>query len=381
MQLKLEGNISLPKNLNEMLASIPPVDKDKHNETSAPALPYISAFVNKVDPVLLCTFFGLYKSRELAPDDFVPKDFTEKRDFNVKIDEVSELLSHLLFCLWVKKNGYPDCCKDQAEYRKKLYAFIGRLLDEHYYRSTIIPFYINEASKEEAGTSSFLHRLTSSANVKLELVDHSPEHLAREFANAQREFMDEVVKPIVNHRPQPINSKLEELLLKNEDQNLEFKASLRYNFEAGKKGIETVDTRLEKSSLQEICAFLNTQGGKLIIGVENKTRKVLGISNDFKTFSEPKNRNKDGFENHLRNIIIEHIQPYIPGLIRISFEPIGNEEICIVDVEKSSVPTFFKDKIGGREVLDLWVRDGNRKGLLDGGEMAEYIKRNWGKPS
>ena len=377
--MKLKGNIQIPENLKQIIRAIPPIEADEQGLPEK-SLANISEFKRKIDPVLICTFFGLYKSRELPPMVEEIKIFSEKKDFSVEIGEFDDLLNHLLFCIWVKKYGFPDTCEDNVKYREDLYAFIKKLLDEDYYRNVLIPFYINKADERESGTSSFLHRLTSSDIVKLELADYSPEFLSREFSNAQHEFMEEIIKPIMNHQPQQPESNLKDLLLKEEGHCLEFKGSLRYNFEAAKNGIETGDPKLEKSALQEICAFLNTEGGKLIIGIENETRKVLGIKNDLKTFSEPKNRNKDGFENHLRNIIIENIQPYTPGLITISFEPVDEEIVCIVQVQKSSVPTFFKDKIGGREIRDLWIHDGNRKSLLEGVAMAEYIKRHWGQP-
>ncbi len=377
--MKLKGNIQIPENLKQIIRGIPPIEADEQG-IQEKSLANISEFKRKIDPVLICTFFGLYKSRELPPMVDEIKIFSEKKDFSVEIGEFDDLINHLLFCLWVKKNGFPDSCEENVKYREDLYAFIKKLLDEDYYRNVLIPFYINKSDERESGTSSFLHRLTSSDLVKLELADYSPEFLSLEFSNAQHEFMEEILKPILNNQPQQANSNLKNFLLKDEGQCLEFKASLRYNYEAAKKGIEIGDPKLEKAAIQEICAFLNSEGGRLIIGVENESKKVLGIKNDFKTFTEPKNRNRDGFENHLKNIIIENIQPYIPGLITISFEPIDDEIVCIVQIQKSSVPTFFKDKIGGREIRDLWTRDGNRKRLLEGFEMAEYLKRNWGQP-
>ena len=38
---------------------------------------------------------------------------------------------------------------------------------------------------------------------------------------------------------------------------------------------------------------------------------------------------------------------------------------------------FLKEKVGNREIQELWIRDGNGKRRLEGVDMAEYIKRNW----
>ncbi|MGA3110464.1 MAG: ATP-binding protein [Candidatus Bathyarchaeia archaeon] len=372
--MKLKGNIQVPENLKQIIRAIPPIEADEQG-LSEKSLANISFFKRKIDPVLICTYFGLYKSRELPPLVEEIKIFSEKKDFSVEIGEFDDLLNHLLFCLWVKKNGFPDSCEDNVKYREDLYAFIKKLLDEDYYRNVLIPFYINKADERESGTSSFLHRLTSSDIVKLELADYSPEFLSREFSNAQHEFMEEVVKPILNHQPQQPNSKLKDFLLKDEGQCLEFKATLRYNIKAADDGHEMADPVLEKEVLSTICAFLNSEGGTLIIGVKDDDKKVFGLKNDFRFL--PKKKDKDGFENYLRESLVHNVQPYIPRLVKIDFESVGNEEVCIVQVEKSSAPMFLKEKVGNRDIQELWIRDGNGKRRLDGVDMAEYIKRNW----
>jgi hypothetical protein len=376
--MKLKGNIQVPENLKQIIRAIPPVEADEQGLPEK-SLANISDFKRKIDPVLICTYFGLYKSRELPPMVEEIRIFSEKKDFSVEIGEFDDLLNHLLFCLWVKKNGFPDSCQDNVKYREDLYSFIKKLLDEDYYRNVLIPFYINKADERESGTSSFLHRLTSSDIIKLELADYSPEFLSREFSNAQHEFMDEVIKPILNHQSQQLNSKLKDFLLKEEGECLEFKGSLRYNIniKAVKNGVESADPRLEKTALATICAFLNSEGGTLIIGIENNTKKVLGLKNDYNTFSDEKKRNRDGFENHLRNMIVDNITPYVPRLVKIDFESVGDEEVCLVQVQKSSEAMFLKDKVGNRDIQELWVRDGNGKRQLEGVDMAEYLKRNW----
>lgn len=376
--MKLKGNIQVPENLKQIIRAIPPVEADEQGLPEK-SLANISDFKRKIDPVLICTYFGLYKSRELPPMVEEIRIFSEKKDFSVEIGEFDDLLNHLIFCLWVKKNGFPDSCQDNVKYREDLYSFIKKLLDEDYYRNVLIPFYINKADERESGTSSFLHRLTSSDIIKLELADYSPEFLSREFSNAQHEFMDEVIKPILNHQSQQLNSKLKDFLLKEEGECLEFKGSLRYNIniKAVKNGVESADPRLEKTALATICAFLNSEGGTLIIGIENNTKKVLGLKNDYNTFSDEKKRNRDGFENHLRNMIVDNITPYVPRLVKIDFESVGDEEVCLVQVQKSSEAMFLKDKVGNRDIQELWVRDGNGKRQLEGVDMAEYLKRNW----
>ena len=67
----------------------------------------------------------------------------------------------------------------------------------------------------------------------------------------------------------------EELLKLQESKKLEFKSSLRWNLKEDRKD----DKHVTHSALKTIAAFLNTEGGDLLIGVDDD-RKVLGIEHD-----------------------------------------------------------------------------------------------------
>ena len=75
-----------------------------------------------------------------------------------------------------------------------------------------------------------------------------------------------------NHR------QAEELLKQHESKTLEFKSTLRWNLKENRE-----DRAVTYAAIKTIAAFLNTEGGDLLIGVADD-RSVLGIE-------------KDGFEN------------------------------------------------------------------------------------
>lgn len=167
---------------------------------------------------------------------------------------------------------------------------------------------------------------------------------------------------------------LPSILDQDESQRLEFKSSLRYDVKASEYGQNKVNPELEREVLKEVCAFLNTDGGLLVIGVTDD-KKVLGLKNDYQSFSRKQNR--DEFESFLRNKLTQNIQPDIPGLVKITFEPYGDQEVCIVEVLKSGESMFLRDVVVGREIQELWIREGNRKRALVGAAMAAYIRRHW----
>lgn len=164
------------------------------------------------------------------------------------------------------------------------------------------------------------------------------------------------------------------LLKKDEDQCLEFKSTLRYDIKASEHGQEKVSATVEKEFLKTICAFMNSDGGVLMIGVSDD-RKIVGLSYDYRFL--PNKQDRDGFEVYLRRKIPETIEPDLPKLIRVYFERLEDKDVCVVEVQKSDRPMFLKEKINGKEIREFYIRDGNQSRPLAGVSMADYIKRNW----
>ena len=73
---------------------------------------------------------------------------------------------------------------------------------------------------------------------------------------------------------EPREQWLEALILETESETLEFKAVLKGD------GGPRARTTMTRRSIRTINAFLNTTGGRLIIGVHDGTREVLGLEND-----------------------------------------------------------------------------------------------------
>jgi len=88
------------------------------------------------------------------------------------------------------------------------------------------------------------------------------------------------------------------LLRVGESQTVEFKSTARWNVYASKP-----DKKMEHVITKTICGFLNAQGGKLLIGVDDDGN-VVGLDADLQTFRKG---NKDGYELFLRQLLDENL--------------------------------------------------------------------------
>ena len=101
----------------------------------------------------------------------------------------------------------------------------------------------------------------------------------------------------------------EEIIRNGENDQVEFKSTLRWNLFANKK-----DPRLEHASLKTIAAFMNTHGGILLIGVADD-----GEILDLKSDQFP---NHDKLLLHLTKLIKDKIGPTFTSYLHFSIEQI-----------------------------------------------------------
>ncbi len=155
-----------------------------------------------------------------------------------------------------------------------------------------------------------------------------------------------------------------QLVREPEGQHLEFKASLRFNSRS-----MCLDPDLEFNCLKTICAFLNSEGGDLFIGVNDRNR-VVGLRHDYLVV--PKG-NRDGFENYLLNQVANKVGSWALQYIRVTFPRVHGREICRVHVSPAPEPAFLNHH--GRQYF--YVRAGNGSRPFNIRDSARYIAERW----
>ena len=150
----------------------------------------------------------------------------------------------------------------------------------------------------------------------------------------------------------------ENLIRRGESDTLEFKSTLRTNLKTGEK-----DKRMEKAVLKTLTAFLNTEGGTLLIGVTDDG-EILGI--DEESFD-----NRDKMNLHMTNLISSQIGDEFLPYIRFKLIEFEDKAVMKVVCKRCDIPVFLKD--GKTE--QYYVRSGPSSVELTGSDMVKYVGR------
>jgi CBS domain-containing protein len=151
----------------------------------------------------------------------------------------------------------------------------------------------------------------------------------------------------------------------DEGMHLEFKSSLLVD-----RGTGNANPALELVVLKTICAFLNAEGGTLLIGLTDDN-KVAGIDDDYPLI---KGQNRDGFQNRVFTQVSNNIGNFYLQYVNVSFHNILGKDLCQVDVSSSDRPAYLINK--GNQ--DFIVRSGNNSRPFKISEAAQYITKRWG---
>lgn len=162
---------------------------------------------------------------------------------------------------------------------------------------------------------------------------------------------------------------VEELIDQGESEDLEFKSSLRWDVREQK-----VNKELEKVIVKTVTAFANSQGGTLLIGVDDDG-EILGLEADYTSLSG----DKDKFELHLRNVLNQYLgEAFVSSKVKVDFPVVQDTEICRIEIDPATRPLYLKLKNKhGQPEEKFYVRSGNSSQELELSEANEFISENF----
>ncbi len=154
---------------------------------------------------------------------------------------------------------------------------------------------------------------------------------------------------------------LQALINNGETDHVEFKSTMRWNLHADKPGKE-----IEKAWLKSVVAYLNTNGGFLLIGVADDG-EILGLEND-------KFQNDDKLLLHFDNLIKQHIGLEFASYIKADIRTLGDKQVFLVACDRCPDPVYLK--IGESE--DFFIRMGPSTRSLPGSRVMDYLREREG---
>lgn len=152
-------------------------------------------------------------------------------------------------------------------------------------------------------------------------------------------------------------SVISELINQGENDRLEFKSTFRWDIRQNKK-----NPAIEHAALKSMAAFLNSEGGDLLLGVADDGI-VLGIETD----NFP---NDDKFLLHVWSLIKSSMGQDVSQYIRTTLEKIHGKTVCRVHCLKSQKPVFLRQSGFDEE---FYIRIGPSSGSLEISEALKYI--------
>lgn len=156
------------------------------------------------------------------------------------------------------------------------------------------------------------------------------------------------------------------LVANGENQNVEFKASLQWDYREQKRNKD-----LHEPVMKNLAAYMNTVGGVVLIGVDDEGQ-ILGLEPDYSTMGK---KNSDGFENNFNMAFNKMIGAEYRQYVDVSFHTFEEKDICVVRTLPSSDPVFLMFK--GEE--KFYIRTGNSSQPLTIRETSRYIQTHFYK--
>ena len=164
---------------------------------------------------------------------------------------------------------------------------------------------------------------------------------------------------------------LRAVISNGESTHVEFKSSLRWDVRGG------VDNPgLQKGVTRSIAAFLNTRGGRLLVGLADDGTAV-GIDPDIRSLETMKlgAGGRDGFLQALANVVTQHLGAQAAALMRTQIADMDGHQVCVISVGRSPEPVYLHES---KEKEEFFVRLESTTRSLGLRETTAYIRANWG---
>jgi len=154
---------------------------------------------------------------------------------------------------------------------------------------------------------------------------------------------------------------IKNLILSDESKTVEFKQTITYCLRTKKR-----EQYITDSWVKTIAAFLNTNGGSLLVGISDK-KEVVGLDHEMQTFfKQGGQNNNDNLLKYVKNIIKDYIGEEFYPYIEFNLHNVEEKKILWVKCKASDKPVWIKGE-------DFYVRSNPATDKLVGDKQYSYI--------
>jgi len=151
-----------------------------------------------------------------------------------------------------------------------------------------------------------------------------------------------------------------ELINQGEGEHVEFKSTLRLNLYTQKN-----DKEIEHAVLKTVAAFLNSEGGTLLVGV-NDAGELLDLKGD-------KFPNDDQMLLHFTNMVNDRITMQHMSYVDCYIDPVEGKKVLRIDVRPADIPAYVEHH--GDEFF--YIRTGPSTSSLRISEHFDYVRNRF----
>ena len=165
-----------------------------------------------------------------------------------------------------------------------------------------------------------------------------------------------------------------------ESKTLEYKTSIA--FPPSNNGVADIDKQMP-NIVRALTAMMNAEGGKLVIGVHDKTQEVKGVEDDFPHLNDGNidkyagqyPLNDDGYKRKILNSVRYMSGTYAGSLLDVKPQAKGGMRYYVVEVMKADRPIWMRTPQG----TILFQRHDGSNQQLWGDELTQFIVRRMQK--
>jgi hypothetical protein len=195
-----------------------------------------------------------------------------------------------------------------------------------------------------------------------------------QFLEARRKLLATQINEFLNKTTATeeagVPATIEDLINEGESDELEFKATMRWDLKEG-----VASKRLEDVIVKTVAAFANAQGGTLVIGVDDEGQ-VIGLGHDYQSLGDA---DRDKFELHLHQVLNQQLGiAFVTSRVQLKFHEVAGADVCQLDIGAAKEPVIItiKDK-NGQPTEKFYLRSGNASHELPMSELSAYVKERF----